>query len=149
MGTRCVFYSSHRADSFRLCATRPVKMGLRQPTPSLPCVRPYESLAIVPANLVGLLVLILVQTYMSLVLVTGDGLLLYCATKTYIPTNKSTGAIIPASIPILIFPAALETKPTSVGPPEQPRSPARASIANSNVPLFLMQPLPCCRFPAT
>lgn len=68
-GTRCVFYSSHRADSFRLCATRPVKMGLRQHTPSLPCVRPYESLAIVPANLVGLLVLVLVQTYMSLVLV--------------------------------------------------------------------------------
>ena len=55
--TRCVFYSSHRADSLRLCATRPIKTGLRQHTPSLPCVRPYESLAIVTAKSVGPLVL--------------------------------------------------------------------------------------------
>ena len=54
--------------------------------------------------------------------------------KAYIPTSKKTGAMIPARIPILIVPAALDTKPTKVGPPEHPRSPANASIAKSKVP---------------
>lgn len=38
-------------------------------------------------------------------------------------------------MPILrLLPQALETNPARVGPPEQPRSPARASKANMAVP---------------
>ena len=42
---------------------------------------------------------------------------------------------MPTNIPILkLFSNALDTNPTSVGPPEQPKSPARASRANITVP---------------
>ena len=47
--------------------------------------------------------------------------------------------MIAARIPILrLFPTLLDTKPASVGPPEQPRSPASASNANIAVPPPLM-----------
>ena len=49
------------------------------------------------------------------------------------------GKIIADKIPIwrllLKFP---DTKPASVGPPEHPRSPARANIANITVPPLLI-----------
>ena len=50
-------------------------------------------------------------------------------------TNSSTGNMIAARIPMCrSFPKALDTRPASVGPPEQPTSPASASIANIAVP---------------
>lgn len=45
------------------------------------------------------------------------------------PININTGNRIAARIPIFkLSPKRLETNPTSVGPPEHPRSPASASI---------------------
>lgn len=54
-----------------------------------------------------------------------------------IPTSRSTGNITPARIPrFRSSDARLDTKPTRVGPPEQPTSPASASNAKSDVPPF-------------
>ena len=50
------------------------------------------------------------------------------------PAIRITGKIIPDRIPAFILPAALETMPASVGPPEQPRSPPKAIMANIAVP---------------
>lgn len=56
-----------------------------------------------------------------------------------IPAISSAGKITAARIPFLKSPdAMLETYPTSVGPAEQPKSPASASRANSAVPPFLI-----------
>lgn len=38
-----------------------------------------------------------------------------------------------------LSPSCPDTKPTNVGPPEQPKSPARASKANMAVPPRLME----------
>lgn len=47
----------------------------------------------------------------------------------------TTGKMIATKIPIrMLFPNMSDTKPTSVGPPEQPKSPASASMAKSTVP---------------
>ena len=52
-----------------------------------------------------------------------------------ISTAITTGKTIATSIPALrLSAAALDTNPTSVGPPEHPRSPASARRANSVVP---------------
>ena len=57
-----------------------------------------------------------------------------------IPTTSNTGNTIPARIPSFRFSdSILETAPTSVGPPEHPRSPASASNANNAVPPFLIE----------
>lgn len=51
------------------------------------------------------------------------------------PTNNDTGNITPAKIPI--FRLSFNTpdiKPTSVGPPEHPKSPPNAKRANIAVP---------------
>lgn len=54
-----------------------------------------------------------------------------------ISTAITTGKTIATSIPALrLSAAALDTNPTSVGPPEHPRSPASASSANIAVPPF-------------
>ena len=46
-----------------------------------------------------------------------------------------TGKQIPKKMPIFrLSEKALEMKPTIVGPPEQPRSPAKAKNANMSVP---------------
>ena len=56
-----------------------------------------------------------------------------------IPASISTGKMIAASIPAFrLSPIWLETNPASVGPEEQPRSPARARNANMAVPPPLM-----------
>ena len=48
--------------------------------------------------------------------------------------------MIAARIPIFRLSDAIpETYPTTVGPPEQPRSPASAKSANITVPPFLME----------
>lgn len=52
-----------------------------------------------------------------------------------ISTAITTGKAIATSIPALrLSAAALDTNPTSVGPPEHPRSPANANSANIAVP---------------
>ena len=57
-----------------------------------------------------------------------------------ISTAITTGKIIATSIPALRLSAtALDTNPTSVGPPEHPRSPASASSANIAVPPIITQ----------
>lgn len=55
--------------------------------------------------------------------------------KSRIPTSRNTGKITPARIPFFrLSDNAPDTKPTSVGPPEQPTSPANANKANKEVP---------------
>lgn len=52
-------------------------------------------------------------------------------------TTRIKGKTIPARIPVFrLSPTRPETNPTSVGPPEHPRSPARARYANIAVPPF-------------
>ena len=51
------------------------------------------------------------------------------------PANNKTGKRIATPIPTRrLLENALETNPTSVGPPEQPKSPANARSANNTVP---------------
>ncbi len=64
------------------------------------------------------------------------------------PATSSTGKITAARIPFFkSSEAMLDTYPTSVGPPEQPRSPARANSANMAVPPFLMSADPLLKLP--
>ena len=54
--------------------------------------------------------------------------------------NKRAGKAMAERMPIRrLFWKVLETAPAKVGPPEQPRSPARASRANMAVPPPLME----------
>lgn len=53
--------------------------------------------------------------------------------------RSRTGNTMPANTPVFKFPPeALETRPTRVGPPPQPRSPASARNANIDVPPFFI-----------
>ena len=64
------------------------------------------------------------------------------------PATSSTGKITAARIPFFkSSEAMLDTYPTSVGPPEQPRSPASANSANMAVPPFLMSAAPLLKLP--
>lgn len=57
-----------------------------------------------------------------------------------IQTSSRTGKTIAASIPARrSLPHRLDTMPARVGPPEHPRSPARASMANKTVPPPFME----------
>lgn len=59
--------------------------------------------------------------------------------KVHNPANNNTGKTIAVNIPRRRLPEnALETNPTRVGPPEHPKSPASASIANRTVPPLFM-----------
>ena len=65
-----------------------------------------------------------------------------------IPATSSAGNMMAARIPFFKSSEAMpEIYPTSVGPPEHPRSPARASRANSAVPPFLMEAAPLLKLP--
>ena len=56
-----------------------------------------------------------------------------------IPSTNKTGNAMAANIPFLkSLDCILDRYPTNVGPPEQPKSPARASSANIAVPPFRM-----------
>ena len=56
------------------------------------------------------------------------------------PKSSKAGNTIAAKIPALkLLPNLPETKPARVGPAEQPRSPAKASIAKSRVPPPLIE----------